>query len=255
MRGLRGLGGPLTKFVIFALITILFTLVLAATIRNQLGGSLNTYYAKFVDATQVENGDDVRIAGVRVGQVDSVSLVERKVALVTLSVQKFVRLPKDVEAIIKLRNLTGQRYIDLTPGVGPPEQFLPAGATIPLSQTHPAINLTQLFGGFRPLLQALSPNDVNQLSLELVKVLQGEAHQVDACISIGECWIEGLPPNLPKFSPIQVRCGVGSNGLIDIMALDMTSGKMARAEIHRSSGLSEHEIAREAEWLRSLKIQ
>jgi molecular chaperone DnaK len=88
-----------------------------------------------------------------------------------------------------------------------------------------------------------------------VKVLQGEAHQADACISIGECWIEGLPPNLPKRSPIQVRCGVGSNGLIDVMALDMTSGKMARAELHRSSGLSEEEIAREAEWVRSLKIQ
>jgi molecular chaperone DnaK len=88
-----------------------------------------------------------------------------------------------------------------------------------------------------------------------VKVLQGEAHQADACISIGECWIEGLPPHLPKYSPIQVRCGVGSNGLIDVMALDMTSGKMARAEIHRSSGLSEEELAREAEWVRGLNIQ
>jgi molecular chaperone DnaK len=88
-----------------------------------------------------------------------------------------------------------------------------------------------------------------------VKVLQGEAHQADSCISIGECWIEGLAPNLPKASPIQVRCGVASNGLIDVMALDMTSGKMARAEIHRSSGLSEQEIAREAEWVRSLQIQ
>jgi molecular chaperone DnaK len=88
-----------------------------------------------------------------------------------------------------------------------------------------------------------------------VKVLQGEATQADACISIGECWIEGLPPNLPKSSPVQVRCGVGSNGLIDVMALDMTSGKMARTEIHRSSGLSDEEIAREADWVRSLRIQ
>src|SRR5262249_13905050 len=44
-----------------------------------------------------------------------------------------------------------------------------------------------------------------------VKVLQGEARQADACISIGECWIEGLPPSLPRRSPIQVRCSVGSN--------------------------------------------
>ena len=88
-----------------------------------------------------------------------------------------------------------------------------------------------------------------------VKVLQGEAHQAAACISIGECWIEGLPPVLPKGSPVQVRCSVGSNGLIDVMALDMTSGKMARTEIHRSSGLSDDALAREAEWVRSLRIQ
>ena len=88
-----------------------------------------------------------------------------------------------------------------------------------------------------------------------VKVLQGEASQADACISIGECWIEGLPSSLPRHSPIQVRCGVGSNGLIDVMALDMTSGKMARAELHRSSGLSDEELAREADYVRSLVIQ
>ncbi len=88
-----------------------------------------------------------------------------------------------------------------------------------------------------------------------VKVLQGEAPQAEACISIGECWIEGLPGNLPQHSPIQVRCGVGSNGLLDVMALDMTSGKMARAEIHRSSGLSEDEIGQEAAWVGQLRIQ
>ena len=88
-----------------------------------------------------------------------------------------------------------------------------------------------------------------------VKVLQGEARQTDACIVIGECWIEELPPNLPKAAPVQVRCGVGSNGLIDVMALDMTSGRMARTTIHRSSGLSEEEIAREAAWVQGLRIQ
>jgi molecular chaperone DnaK len=87
-----------------------------------------------------------------------------------------------------------------------------------------------------------------------VKVLQGEAHQADACISIGECWIDELPPDLPRLSPIQVRCGCASNGLIEVMALDMTSGKTARADIHRTSGLSEDDIKREADWLRTFAI-
>jgi molecular chaperone DnaK len=88
-----------------------------------------------------------------------------------------------------------------------------------------------------------------------VRVLQGEASQADACIAIGECWIEGLPSNLAKGSPVQVRCEIQSNGLIDVMALDMTSGRMARTEIHRSSGLSDEELAREMEWVQGLRIQ
>ena len=88
-----------------------------------------------------------------------------------------------------------------------------------------------------------------------VNVLQGDAQQAEACISIGECWIDDLPADLPRHSPIQVRCGCASNGLVDVMALDMTSGAMARAQIHRSSGLSEEGIARESAWVKSLNIQ
>ena len=88
-----------------------------------------------------------------------------------------------------------------------------------------------------------------------VRVLQGEGHQAEACIPVGECWIDGLPPNLPKGAPIQVRCGVAGNGMIEVMALDMTSGRMARAEIHRSGGLSADEIRQEADWVKSLTIQ
>jgi molecular chaperone DnaK len=88
-----------------------------------------------------------------------------------------------------------------------------------------------------------------------VRILQGEAQQAEACIPVGECWIEGLPGDLPRGSPVQVRCGVAANGRIEVMALDMTSGLVAQAEIHRPGGLSEEEIAHEAAWVRELPIQ
>ncbi|MBM3997059.1 MAG: Hsp70 family protein [Planctomycetes bacterium] len=88
-----------------------------------------------------------------------------------------------------------------------------------------------------------------------VKVLQGDAPQADACISIGECWVEGLPPNLPKNSPIQVRCVVGANGLIDVTAIDQTSGKSAQTQIHRSSGLSDDDLAKETAWLTGITVE
>lgn len=88
-----------------------------------------------------------------------------------------------------------------------------------------------------------------------VRVLQGDARQAEACINIGECWVDDLPPDLPRHSPIQVRCGCAANGLIDVMALDMTSGKMARAEIHRTTGLGDDDLEREREWLNQMTIQ
>ena len=87
------------------------------------------------------------------------------------------------------------------------------------------------------------------------RILQGEAQQAEACIPVGDCWIEGLPPNLPKGSPVQVRCGVAANGRIEVMALDMTSGRMATAKIDHPSGLSDREIEREAAWVRGLRVQ
>lgn len=87
-----------------------------------------------------------------------------------------------------------------------------------------------------------------------VRIVQGEANQSAACIPVGECWIEGLPPNLPKGSPIVVRCGVAANGLIEVTAVDRTSGKSARATIHRTSGLNEEEITNESDDLKRLII-
>ena len=69
-----------------------------------------------------------------------------------------------------------------------------------------------------------------------VRILQGEAHQAEACIPVGECWIDGLPPNLAKGSPVRVRCGVAANGRIEVTATDLTSGRAATAAIHRHDG-------------------
>jgi molecular chaperone DnaK len=88
-----------------------------------------------------------------------------------------------------------------------------------------------------------------------VRILQGEAHQAEACIPVGDCWIDGLPPNLPKGSRVRVECGVGANGRIEVTATDETSGRAAKAAIHRPGGLADDELTRAAEWVRGLKVQ
>jgi molecular chaperone DnaK len=86
-----------------------------------------------------------------------------------------------------------------------------------------------------------------------VRILQGESPQAAACIPVGECWVDGLPAELPKGSPVEVRCGVAANGRIEVAAA--AGGRTAAATIHRPGGLTEAELAAEAAWVRGLRIQ
>jgi phospholipid/cholesterol/gamma-HCH transport system substrate-binding protein len=180
----RSIAASLLKLIVFAVVTVTATAILAISIANLDLSSTNTYKARFTDATLLLPGDDVRIAGVRVGQVEDVGIVDRKQAEVTFSVSANKKLPANVNAQIKFRNLVGQRYISLTEGTdGNPNDVLDAGQEIPLERTRPALDLTELFNGFKPLFRALSPNDVNQLSYEIIQVLQGEGGTVESLLA------------------------------------------------------------------------
>jgi phospholipid/cholesterol/gamma-HCH transport system substrate-binding protein len=173
----RSVGGPLIKLLVFAAVTLIATGLLARTLGSLTLTGGTTYRARFTDVTGVLPGDDVRIAGVKVGQVTRVGLVDNSVAQLTFRLSEPVPLPSGVHATIRYRNLIGQRYVELAegPGGGAP---LRRNALIPLSQTTPALNLTVLFNGFQPLFEALDPTDVNNLAYEIIQVLQGESGTV-----------------------------------------------------------------------------
>ena len=179
---MRGLTGPLIKLGIFALVTIAATTLLAVSIANYGGGG-STFKARFSDVTSLNTGDEVRIAGVRVGKVTGIEIVDRNEAQVEFELSDRDWLPASVNASIRFRNLVGQRYIALDQGVGQQGYKLNAGETIPIDQTHPAVNLTTLFNGFRPLFATLSADDVNKLSFEIIQVFQGESGTVADLVS------------------------------------------------------------------------
>ena len=184
---LRGMGGPLVKLIVFALVTILASYVLVSTISNAGYGEQVSYRAEFTDVAGLVEGDEIRIAGVRVGQVTGIGLAsdrtDRPVAEVEFEVDADVPLPSGVEALIRYRNLVGQRYIALTEGEGSGGGDLEEGAVIPLARTTPALDLTTLFGGFQPLMQALSPEDMNRLSYGIIQVFQGEGGTVESLLA------------------------------------------------------------------------
>ena len=171
----------LVKLTIFAVVTFAATMVLYYTIGNiRPGTPYTTYQAAFSDVTGLLPGDDVRVAGVQVGRITSAKVHEGH-ALVTFQLESNVRLTSAATARVRFKNLLGQRYVAVTlSSAGAP---LSAGDTIPLGQTQPALDLTVLFNGFKPLFKALSPADVNKLASEIVATLQGEGGTVDQLLA------------------------------------------------------------------------
>lgn len=166
------------KLVVFALVTTLATGLLAMAIGNIRFDDKTTYRAVFTDVAGLVEGQEVRIAGVRVGEVTDIEVVQRDKAEVEFTVSDSRPLSVSTKATIRYLNLVGDRYVELSEGAGSGER-LQAGGTIPLAQTQPALDLTALFNGFRPLFQALSPKQVNKLANNIIQVLQGQAGTVN----------------------------------------------------------------------------
>jgi phospholipid/cholesterol/gamma-HCH transport system substrate-binding protein len=172
----------LVKLVVFMIVTSFLTFTLAATIGNISFGGKTEYAATFSDVTGLLEGNEIRIAGVVVGSVDSIELEGSNLARVEFSLDDGRTIPESTVAALRFRNLVGERYIALTEGQGSGRP-LEEGSTIPLAQTRNALDLTVLFNGFRPLFQALDPQTVNQLAFEVVQTLQGEGGTVESLVA------------------------------------------------------------------------
>ena len=172
----------LIKLLIFCAATGMATVLLALTLSNGGFGAKDEYKAVFTDVTGVAKGDDVRIAGVSVGSINSVEIVQKDKALVTFGVEPDVRLTQNTTATLRFRNLVGQRYMALAQGPDGASAALRPGSTIPLERTQDALDLNVLLNGFKPVFEALNPEDTNKLAFEIVQTLQGEAGNVQSLL-------------------------------------------------------------------------
>lgn len=186
---LRRHPGAVIGVTAFTLVAILLTSMVAGTLSRAQRGDTITVTALFADATGLRSGDDVRVAGVRVGRVTGARVgtgEDRGLAEVTLQVDADQVLHDDVIASIDYLNLMGQRYValDRPDGTRPTDGAAPAprlvdGARIPLERTRGALDLTAMFNAFKPVFDLLQPGDINQLATNIVQVLQGQGPTLD----------------------------------------------------------------------------
>jgi phospholipid/cholesterol/gamma-HCH transport system substrate-binding protein len=102
-------------------------------------------YATFDHIDGLSVGSDVRVAGVKVGSIDSTTLNPKTYqAVVGLNVADGVKLPKDSSAVITSESLLGGKYLALAPGGD--DAMLQPGQTITITQG--SINIEELLGKF-----------------------------------------------------------------------------------------------------------
>ncbi len=186
--------GTLIKFTIFGVVMAMLTAFLFFIFGQVRTGATNGYSAVFADASRLEAGDTVRVAGIRVGTVQDVSLQSDRSVLVTFNADRNIVLTTGTKAAIRYLNLVGDRYLELVDSPGS-TNILPVGSQIPEDRTSPALDLDLLLGGLKPVIQGLNPQDVNALSASLIQVLQGQGETLDSLFSKTSSFTNALAEN------------------------------------------------------------
>lgn len=110
---------------------------------NFLGGSDYSVTAKFPTVAGLKDKAKVYMAGVSIGEVRRIGLKDGE-AVVTLAINKNVKLEEDVIATIKTSGLIGDKYVSITAGAS--DQYIQPGGVI--RDTQPPLDIENLLGKF-----------------------------------------------------------------------------------------------------------
>jgi phospholipid/cholesterol/gamma-HCH transport system substrate-binding protein len=165
--------GAAWRLVIFLTVCAFGTFALLTVFAQFRFGDGKSYFAEFTNVSGLTSDDLVRIAGVEAGKIEKISFNADATVRVEFAIDDSVVLTDGTRAAIRYDNVIGGRYLALEEGTGGIETLQP-GQTIPVARTQPALDLDSVIGGFKPLFRALDPDQVNDLTGQLISVLEGQ---------------------------------------------------------------------------------
>ncbi|WP_280501827.1 MCE family protein [Nocardia farcinica] len=173
----------LIGLVLFLVVSFVLSWLVFVTLQRGVEGSTRSYTATFTDVSGLRTGDDVRVAGVRVGRVDRIEL-DGHLAAVTFRVQDDQTLYTTTRAAVTYQNIIGQRYLALSEGAfDVPVEKLPDGGRIPVEHTEPSFDIAAMLRGFEPLFTVLDPDQVDKITETLILALQGDTGSLATLIA------------------------------------------------------------------------
>jgi phospholipid/cholesterol/gamma-HCH transport system substrate-binding protein len=174
------LQGPLGRLMIKVGLFAAVCLVLLAILAKEVGNlsfftHRVTYKADMPDVTGLFATDDVKVAGVTVGQVSNVT-TDHGHAVVTFSVDKSVPLRTSSQVGLRYRNVIGEKYLYVYPGATGP--LMRSGSTIPLNQVVSSADIDAFLNALGPFIRAINPQEGNEFVQAMVAALEGNQDQV-----------------------------------------------------------------------------
>ncbi|MFG1702011.1 MCE family protein [Nonomuraea sp. M3C6] len=161
------------RFALFVGLSVALIVLITVQIARVSTGGGYRLIATFDDVSGLVEGDQVKIAGAPVGQVDTIKVVNGR-AEVSMEVQDAVRVPTDTEAAIRWRNAVGQRVVYLLPGTAP-GRLAPGSRIV---RTSSVVDIGELVSDLGPLTRSLDPDQINQLLTAAAKSLKGNEHNI-----------------------------------------------------------------------------
>ena len=145
--------------VLVVLAAVAALAVAAAAVLWRVDEPKRSLVAHFIQAVGITVGSDVRVMGVRVGEVTAVEPGGRDVRI-ELRYAASVDLPADARAVIVPPSVVGDRYIQLTPAYTGGAK-LPDGAELPVNRTVVPLEVDDVYRALDELARDLGPNGAN----------------------------------------------------------------------------------------------
>lgn len=147
---------------------------------------------------QLQNSSDVKIRGLIVGEVRSITSTGSGASIVmALQPDQVANIPVNVSARILPKTLFGERYVDLVIPSDPSPKAIVEGDTISQDRTKVAIELEQVFDDLLPLLRTVKPEKLAATLNALATALDGRGTQLGKNLVLADTYFAAINPKMP----------------------------------------------------------
>lgn len=193
---------------------------------------------------QLPKFGDVRLHGVLVGQVRSVSQDGTQAVIkIGLEPDAARNIPDNVSVEIRPTTLFGQKYVSLVDPVEPSDRPLSDGDVIPASRVNTNVELQQVLATLFPLLRSIRPGDLNSTLYALATALQGRGEKLGRTVEDLESYLAAMNQQLPTLrkdltllADVSNTYGLAAPDLVNLLENATTTARTVAEKQKQLSG-------------------